>query len=270
MVRLSLGLGLFAVLMVAGQDMHAPLQQGYAAYLRGDYETALRQYERAMAQSDDPGRWAMELGAIAAQAGRYPEASLWFSRALEDAGQLRRARAAYGQGTSLVHVASSLTGRKAVTLLRQALSLLTLAEREVQALLTEERESSRGLLGDMLQNRSVAEAMLQQKLKEPEPPEAKEQNQATPPDQQDAPSAPGKSISTPRSTPQTRSPQDQPQQEGQSSDSTAGRGNLPPLPDDETTPPLSRSEALRRLQELLQRLKQPLHQQPLRPGSKDW
>lgn len=259
-----------SLLLVAAEEQPAALQTGYAAYLRGEYDVALRNYERALLQSNEPGRIASELGAIAAEAGRYPEASLWFSRAMEDATGARRAKAAYGQATALIHVAATQPGRRGVAILKQAISLLAIATRETASLSVTEQAAIPSLLEDIQHNQSVAEALLQQKQKEPEPPGKEDDKQDNPVEQNPASSGSGNNSKNAKQVPMNGKSDDPQGNETGTSDSTAGRGNLPPLPDDEKMPLLSRDEAERRLEQLRQRLKQPLTKQPLKPGSKDW
>lgn len=264
------GLLCLALLCVAAEEMNDALRSGYTAYLRQEYDTAIRFYEQALKSSTDPGPLACDLGSLFAKAERYQEAGLWFSRSLEDAGGLRRARSAYGLATSLTHQANKLQGRRAVALLQQALQSYELALREVTMLTPEEMASIPALKPDAEYNRSIAQALLALKQKEPEPPEPPENE--TPPSSTDASmnEAGGSTSNGSRATPLKDRNKSTTGNETGTSDSTAGRGNLPPLPDDDHAPPLSAEEAQRRLDQLMQRLRKPLTPQTGKPGTKDW
>lgn len=262
---------LVVALMCTGSEVNLDaLRSGYAAYLRQEYETAIRFYEQAVKSSSDPGPLASDLGSLFAKAERYQEAAQWFSRSLEDAGGLRRIRSAYGLATSLTHLANKLQGRRAVALLQQALQSYELALRESDTLTPEEKELIPALRADVEFNRNIAQALLAQKQKEPEPPQPPEDE--VPPSSTDVSmnEAGGGTSNGSRATPLKGRNNGATGNETGTSDSTAGRGNLPPLPDDENAPPLSPEEAQRRLDQLMQRLRKPLTPQAGKPGTKDW
>ncbi|MFT3881254.1 MAG: hypothetical protein QM703_16515 [Gemmatales bacterium] len=272
MVKRSSIIGILIVsLLCAGAEINLDaLRSGYAAYLKQEYDTAIRFYEQAVKSSSDPGPLACDLGSLFAQAERYQEAALWFRRSLEDASGLRRAKSAYGLATSLTHQANKMQGRRAVALLQQALQSYEVALREMATLSPEEIASIPALKADAEHNRSIAQALLAQKQKEPEPPQ--------PPEEEILPNsidvsmneAGGGANNGSRGTPLTGRNNGASGNETGTSDSTAGRGNLPPLPDDDQAPPLSAEEAQRRLDQLIQRLRKPLTPLPGKPGTKDW
>ncbi len=272
MVRCIVITGLLSItlLCVAAERKDGALQAGYTAYQRQEYDTAIRSYEQALLASTDPGPIAYDLGAICAAAERYSEAATWYTRSLEDARGVRRAKSAYGLATSLTHFANRQQGRRAVALLQQALQNYELAMREWSSLNSEETSSMPTLKADAEFNRSIAQNLLVQKQKEPEPPE--------PPNNDMPPEATDPALTDPgtgngngsRASPLNGRNNTTNGTESGTNDSTAGRGNLPPLPDDDKAPPLSPEEARRRLDQLMQRLRKPLPQHAAKPGTKDW
>lgn len=257
------------VLCTAGDGAEDALQSGYRAYLNKDYDAAIGFYEQAMVRSSDPGRIAGDLGSILAEAGRYQDAVTAFARCLEDAQGLRRAKAAYGQATALTHVSKQLKGRRAIAVLQRALSGYEIALRELSSLSGEET----GLQGDLKSsaehNRDQARALLLEKQKEPEPPNDS-QDENTDPLLDSRLTDPNAGGGIGRGATPLTSRNNATGTETGNSEANAGRGNLPPLPDDDQAPPLSAEEAHRRLDQLLQRLHQPMNPQPAKPGTKDW
>jgi len=272
MVRLLVITGLLSItlLCVAAERKDDALQAGYAAYQKQEYDTAIRSYEQALLASTDPGPIAYDLGAICAAAERYSEAATWYTRSLEDASGVRRAKSAYGLATAQTHFASKQQGRRAVTLLQQALQNYELAIREWGSLRSEETSSIPTLKADAEFNRGIAQNLLAQKQKEPEPPE--------PPNSDIPPEATDPTLTDPgtgngngsRGSPLSGRNNSTNGTETGTTDSSAGRGNLPPLPDDDKAPPLSPEEARRRIDQLMQRLRKPLPQHAAKPGTKDW
>lgn len=264
------GILILSLLCVAAEENIDALRSGYTAYVRQEYDTAIRYYALALKSSPNPGPLAFDLGSVFAQAQRYQEAALWFSRSLEDASGIRRAKSAYGLATSLTHQANKLQGRRAVALLQQALQSFELTLRELAMLSHEELASAPALKVDAETNRTIALALLSQKQKEPEPPQPPEDE--VPPHLTDASlnEAGGGTTNGSRATPLRGRNTSTTGNETGSADTTAGSGNLPPLPDDDQAPPLTAEEAQRRLDQLMQRLRKPLASQPGKPGTKDW
>jgi hypothetical protein len=254
---------IMVMLCLAAEERVDLLQAGYRAYQHADYATAIDHYEQAQRQSSDPGRLAYELGCIQAEAGRYTDAALSFTRCMEDAIDLQRARAAYGLATALTHVGNQQRSQRAVATLQSALQAYDMALREVNSLTLSEPS----LKADLEANRSIAQALLAEKQKDPpEPPE--EQPVPTPPtnalDQN-----PGNDSGN-RATHMNRNNTSAPGKDQGDSDTNPGRGNLPPLPDAEQTPPITPEEAQRRLADLMKRLRQPHATAAVKPGTKDW
>lgn len=261
-------LGVMLLVIPAGEEHLPNLVKGYQAFANADFETALREYELALQQSNDPGRIAVDLGAIAAQAGRYSEAVQWFSRSLEDAVDERQVIALYGQATSMTYLANRLQGRRAVKLLEQAIAgyQKTLTRRD--SLLKQAAPRLRQLVEkqDIEHNMNLAIALLKQKQQEPEPPEQSEQ-----PDNAMSPNTTSEGSGTGGTrTGSMQGPRGSENVSTSTEQSMPGRGNLPALPDTEEAPPISTEEAERRLQQLLKRLRQPPSATPLKPGNRDW
>lgn len=258
------------LLCIAADDREQALQSGYRAYLEKDFDSAIRQYEIAMLNSDDPGKIACELGAILAQAERFQESAQYFTRSLEDAQGIRRVKAAYGQATALTKVAEQMQGRRAVALLQRALPSYEMALRELATLSADEAKSLPEMKAHAEHNRGVAQALLARKQKEPDPPDNQEDPDPSPllnPRMTDTSNGQGLGRgATPLSN---RQPQGSGSETG-NNDSTAGRGNLPPLPDEDQANPLSPEEAHRRLDELLKRLRTPPAPRTTKPGTRDW
>ena len=175
---------------------------------------------------------------------------------------LRRVKAAYGHATALTHAAHGYTGKRAVAILRQAIQSFELTKREALAL-----PEAKVYFEDAEHNLAIAQALMAQKQNEPEPPEDMAEEQPTPSIPQPLNNTEGNGNNR-RGSPLTG--KNNPGEGQGGGESQAGRGNLPPLPDEETVPPISAAEAQRRLQNLLQRLRRPLTNAPARPGSKDW
>jgi tetratricopeptide (TPR) repeat protein len=266
-----LAIGLLGLMQLGARLPEDEFVAGYRAYQQEDYDTALRHFHAALIHSPDPGLVAYHQGVVLAAAGRHAEAAAAWARTLEDAQGLRRWRAAYGQATALTRVASTLHGRRAVRLLQQSLQLFDQVRQEA-AEAKETLEEAQTLVANAQHNRAVAEALLAQKLKEPEPLE--------PPDQDIT----SDSIDNPRNqtdpgagnrTLQPGVPRRGTGNPGGAGDNGKntnhpGKGDLPLRTGDDQMPPMSPDEANRRLDEVLRRLQRPLHGTTPRPGAKDW
>jgi len=267
---LYLWLPLIALLCIAADNVEDALQAGYRAFLNQQYEAAIAKYEQAMTQSPDPGRIACDLGCILAQAGRYTEAAQAFTRSMEDAQGLRRIRAAYGQATALTHIAVRMQGKRAVAVLQRALQSYELVLRECSSLTSEEAGTWPSVKADTEHNRSIATALLTQKQKEPDPPNTEDDPLKNDPLLSQIIDPGGNGGAGRNAVPLTGRNSASSGTESGTSDSAAGRGNLPPLPDDGQAPPISLDEANRRLDQLLQRLRKPAQPTPVKPGTRDW
>ena len=103
------------------------VRQGNAAFLRGDFESALQFYAQAAPSTSDPGLIAFNQGAALFRLGRFDEAAAHYQRCLEDqaAPRAREARASYDLGAALMqgghHDRSKL--ERAIAALRRCLEL---------------------------------------------------------------------------------------------------------------------------------------------------
>jgi tetratricopeptide (TPR) repeat protein len=108
--RLSiLLLGLLLLAASPPASSHSAWQQGNDAYRAGDWDTAIKCYQEALTQTEDPGGVAMNLGLVALQRGQWREAEQWFLRASDDdlAPPDRLARAYYHRGVALLSYGGS-------------------------------------------------------------------------------------------------------------------------------------------------------------------
>ncbi|HMO35341.1 MAG TPA: tetratricopeptide repeat protein [Gemmatales bacterium] len=246
--------------LLAADHHTSTLVRGYQAYLQRNYDVALNYYECAMQRSSNPGWYARQLGCIAAQAGRYEEASLWFSRSLEDAEGEDLKLSLFGQATAWTQMALRLPAKEAVPLLQQTITSFRKAM-ELQPARHSEINSS-----DIEHNLAIAIHLLQQKQLEPDQSEiTSSQNQETPPISNDPPE--GNTSSS------TRDKVDlQKSQNGQIPDTrksvSPGRGSLSSRQSDIAA--LTRNEAEQLLEQCLNRLKHPLIPTRNQPGARDW
>lgn len=84
------------------------IRQGNEAFARDEHEQALKLFEKAEAQTLDPGLVAFNKGAALFRLGRFREAAAHYKRALEDAAAPpeRQRKAWYDLGTSLLKASS--------------------------------------------------------------------------------------------------------------------------------------------------------------------
>ncbi len=121
---------LLVLLGAAPQDeVEDWVRQGNEAFAREDFDAAIQFYERAAVLSTDPGQVAFNEGAAYYRLGDYRQSEQHFRQALEDATGLRRARALYNLGNSLVRRA----GPRDVEVLREAVGCYEACLREGNA-----------------------------------------------------------------------------------------------------------------------------------------
>lgn len=242
--RLALPFALVAVLVAADGAIDT-LRAGDAAYQRGDYAAAAREYQRAGPESADPGLAAFNAAAAEYRLEQYAVASANYRRALEDAVGPRRIWAWYGLGNALAQQGRRESGWAAVRTLRQALDAYRAAEEAWQAAAPEAQAQTARIPADVGHNRGVASLWLDKKLaeaqQEPPEPEVSSSGPATFPADPAPATAP-----RPHSTEATADDDDA---------APPGRGNLPLLLDDRNAPPLDRNDALEHLQLLRERLR---------------
>jgi tetratricopeptide (TPR) repeat protein len=247
---LPVGLALLAASPASWPDDLA--RQGNEAFARGEFNKALDLYTRAEERTTDPGLIAFDKAAALYQLGRYRDAELHYRRCREDATGFRRARLLYGLGNCLVQQAQGTDA----ALLDQAIDFYEECLRETDAETT--------LLADARHNLELAKLLRLQAKPSKEgrnPPESDRNPEAPPPDRKgpDAqqgddsdPSARKQGVmgeqapgekGDPRAKP---TPTDQPP--------PPGKGNLPPLPDDDELTKLAPEDAREHLRRAAQRI----------------
>jgi tetratricopeptide (TPR) repeat protein len=243
---LTLPFALVAVLVAADGAIDA-LRAGDAAYQRGDYAAAAREYQRAGPESADPGLAAFNAAAAEYRLEQYAAASANYRRALEDAVGPRQIWAWYGLGNTLAQQGLQESGWAAVRTLRQALNAYRAAEEAWQAAPPDARARTARIPADVSHNRGVASLWLDKKLAEA---------QQEPPEPEVSSSGPGPATFPADPTPAT-APRPQSAEAAAGDDDAAppGRGNLPLLLDDRNAPPLDRNDALEHLRLLRERLR---------------
>jgi Ca-activated chloride channel family protein len=224
------------LLVSAGTVSDAELRRGIAALDTGQLESALSHFSVAAERTTDPGLVAFNEGVALYRLHRFREAELRFRCCLSDAEAARRANAVYNLGCALVQ---SSQGRRAEPL-RQAIASFAIA--------LESADLSKELRWQAQDNLELAKRLLTALPPEsppsapedagPEPARPNTTREPTTPDAADtgrrSAAEPGermragKAAGTPRTT-------DRPP--------PAGKGSLPPLPDDATLVPLTPDDA---------------------------
>jgi Ca-activated chloride channel family protein len=255
-------------------DVDELLREGNAAFHRGDFRAAVRFYEQAEVDTPDPGLIAYNKAAALYRQGDYREAELHYRRSLEDADVVRLPRVLYDLGNCLVQRAE----RYDVALLEEAL-------RCYERCLTPEPVDA-AFAGDVRHNLELAK-LLWLKAKA-----AKEERDRHHPGMgDDDPNPPGNRNEFLRGSDGDRSGADplgkaaaRPSQPGDTAFDSAkgdgkpppGKGNLPPLPDDEDLVALSPEDTVEHLRRATLRIvherqehRQRTASQPFRNGM-DW
>ena len=247
------------------------VREGNVAVRRGDLDRAAQCYADAASRTTDPGLVAFNQGVIALQRGRTRDAEVHFLAALDDrdAPAERRATAHYNLGLALL-----LRGGSAAIYRAAA----TANERCLQA-----KPNAGTLTSDAAHNLEVAKLLWREavererKVTPPSPVEPPPESVAPSP-----PESPPDAGTTPKPDPATAargsegkpaSPTTPPRTTTQT---PAGRGTLPVLPDSEQFPPLSPEDARALLQRHAARLTKDraanaeLLAGPERPDRRDW
>jgi len=236
--------------LLAQSGSEDDLRAGNRAYSRGDYEGALDAYRRAADRTNDPGLVSFCRAAAHYQLQQFEEAAAAYRQSLEDAAGTRRAASQYGLGNALARQGELLPGRQAVPLLQLALEAYRGC---VQSAAEAGSANDLELMAAAIHNAQQVEALLLKKRTEP-------QTVDPPPSDQEPASA------SERSTRSDVNNQEEPQQgpteapsPGQAPRETQetrpGKGNLPPLLDNDSTPPLSSAEAAEHLRRHLERIR---------------
>jgi Ca-activated chloride channel family protein len=232
------------------------LRRGNDALTRRQFDAALASYDRAAERTTDPGQVAFNQGVALFQLGRFREAELHFRRSLSDATGERRTRGLYNLGCSLLQESQ---GRRAAPL-RLAVGCF---ERALDAAAADDP-----LADDLRTNLELAKRLLAQVRAtsphaEDEPPDSPYDRPPSPPpggvDDRD-PASQGR-----QATAAQASPDGQPRPVGQADGKNRpqqtdqrppGKGNLPPLPDEDALTPLTPEDARAHLESAAERIAQ--------------
>jgi tetratricopeptide (TPR) repeat protein len=245
------------------------LRRGNAAYARGDYPEAVEMYRRAEPTIADPGLVSFNLAATHYQMNQFAEAEAYYRRALEDANGVRRVEALYGLGNARARLGDDLNGNDAVRKLLEAKqsyeSCLDLEIVVAQPL----QERCQSTFTDARFNLRLLEPLLAKKRLEA----AHAQPDAGPTG--DAPGArpPGSGNDHPRGNggqrhrgtaePGNETPLGHGSDTPHAGSPRPGKGNLPPLLDDQEAPALDSEQAMQHLLDQLERI----HRDRARRGS---
>ena len=280
---------ILGVLLLAGAL--APenwLRRGNVAFERGDYQTALDCYSRAADDTLDPGQVAFNQAAAYYRLGEFATAEACYRRALEDAAGVRRVKALYGLANALAQQGQLRRGRGAIGQLRDAVARHQECVAAVDALDQGDSDDVRDVREYAQFNLNLVKPLLEQKLADPTPENSPSNPDPSnrPPDESGNPfpsrdprdrgsRTEGSRSNGQRGPPGSESPLPANGQAQGTDDTQAGRGNLPPLTDDKTGPPLSPDQALDYLQQNLDRIHKDRANRMKPPtanirGAKDW
>jgi tetratricopeptide (TPR) repeat protein len=224
------------------------VRQGNAAYDRGEFGQAAEAYLQAAERTTDPGLVAFNEGVALYQQGRYRDAELHFRRAREDAQGERRARLLYNLGNCLVQQGRS----QDIPRLKEAMA--------VYEECLQQPSTDAVLAADARHNLELARLLLQQARARKEGSNAanEELNQETPPPSDDREDSRNGGTEATAPTPDGRGKMQRAPEAGGDTQAaaqanqkpTAGKGDLPPIPDDEDASPLTPEDVVQHLQEV--------------------
>ncbi len=255
-------------------DWEDLVRQGNAAFAREEFSLAVELYTQAEDMIPDPGLVAFNKAAALYHLGRYREAELHYRRCLEDAEGLRFAQVLYSLGNSLVQQAQDTDARRlqeAIGCYEQCL-IPEPADPELAANARHNLELARLLWLQAQANKKSGE----QSNREPgedEPPSKErpgagrgvDETRSVRPDARGRP----KRVLDPRGGPQSAAA-------GATAPEQPGKGNLPPIPDEEPEALLSADDAADHLRQAAARIERELreHRQRMIPAVsskvKDW
>jgi tetratricopeptide (TPR) repeat protein len=250
------------------QQAEGLIRQGNTAFVRGDFEQALRLYEHAEPRSTDPGLAAFNEGATLYRLGRFAEAEVHFRRALEGASGVRQARALYNRGTCLLRL-----GKGEVRNLTDALTCF-------EKCLTHEAADA-ALRTDAARNLELARLLWQQarKADRDNPPPPDQENGGSPAGEEQnrqlSGTEPGAADPGRKGHAGQQTGVESGQKALETSEETPGKGNLRPLPDRDELMPLTPDDAAAYLDQAARRIlqEQRAYRQgapPAPPNVKDW
>jgi tetratricopeptide (TPR) repeat protein len=251
------------------------VRQGNAAFERHDLDGAGSCYARAEERTDDPGLVAFNEASVFYQLGRYREAELHYRRCREDAQGTRRARLLYNLGNCLVQQARNQDLKR----LREAIELY---EQSLQ-----DRDLDTGLTADVRHNLVLARLLLLQARAHKEttsPARLDQEQEAAPPEDrrpdgrfgsEEAGSLAEDAAGKPeRAADVVRDPSRGSARANQQP--SPGKGDLPPLPDEDELQPQSPEDTEAYLKQAATRIAREhrSHRErptpPPPPNVKDW
>jgi Ca-activated chloride channel family protein len=238
-----------ALMLVSGMPPTDWLRRGNDALTYGRPDDAIADYARAAEGTTDPGLAAFNKGVALYRLGRYREAELEFRRCLSDATGGRRVRSHYNLGCSFLQESQ---GRLA--------GPLHAAVSSFESGLKEMREGDP--LSDDARNNLELSKQLLAAIRQTNPNEAAEPPDR-PPDQ--PPATPvgreeggeptrGRERAAAQAGPDGRP---LPKNDGRTptdKQSSPGKGNLPPLPDEDTLAPMTPEDAAAHLEKAVERI----------------
>jgi hypothetical protein len=255
------------ILLLAGaasrQGTEQLLRQGNDAFNHEDYAAAVDCYTHAEEQTSDPGLVAFAKAAalyrLAGQnqeggrrAGLFREAELHYRRSLEDATGDRRAAALYGLGNALVQQGQDLGAQALQEAIRCYRECLRLGAREPEpADVRHNLELARILWLQAKAGRNKPDSGAEDKPEQQEPPPKPDRSQGQQPGElQPAGGDVRPGGGEPK--PVQLQPGDRPIQTDQRG--APGKGQLPPVPDEDRLVPLAPEDASAHLERALDRI----------------
>jgi Ca-activated chloride channel family protein len=259
--RRSFGLAHVLVLMVAaslllaaapGPDPESLIRQGNEAFRAGDWSASLLAYAAAEETATDPGLVAFNKAAALYQLHRYRDAELNYRRSGEDADGRRRQRMLYGLANCLLLQAHD----NDVSRLREAIQCYESC--------LEGPTPAEDLRGDATHNLELARILLARaKARKPGKQDSPEQesNDSKPPDgeakkaHEDEELARGDGAGSEATAQAPMNLEGARESHPDRKAQAPGKGNLAPIPDEDTLTPLTPEDALDHLKEATSRIK---------------
>jgi tetratricopeptide (TPR) repeat protein len=229
------------------------VRQGNTAFERGDFAAAVELYARAEERTIDPGLVAFNEATALYQLGRFRDAELHLRRCQEDAMGSRRTRLLYNLGNCLVQQAWTRSPGK----LREAIQCYErcLEQDGIEAELAADTRHNLELARLLLQKaRAAGES-------QSEANEDQGGNSAQPEDQRNEAQAGGdqNALAQPDATGKAGPALNQPGERNAAAARTdqpppPGKGNLPPIPDEDDLAAMSREDAVEHLKQAAARI----------------
>ncbi len=263
--------GLLILLLGAapGPDPEELVRQGNAAFAREEYEAAVAAYTQAEERITDPGLVAFNKGAALFRLERYAEAAAHYRRCLEDARGGAAARMSYNLATCLLHESRGSNTDK----LKEAVLIFR------RCLRSEDLED--GLRDSARHNLELAKLLWLKASQTRQSPDNGDNPNDPPPKPdpktpEDPAVGPGESGQNPSGEPATGQTTPDPGPNPMTDTTSAGSGNLPPVPDNEELTRMLPEDAAAHLQRAAERVlrERREHQRRMAPSASrvlpDW